>query len=136
MKIIVDTCIWSQALRRGNKDTGPVVKALEQLIQDTRVQMLGPIRQELLSGIKSTSQFDRISKIMRAFPDSPLQSEDYELAATFFNRCRRKGIQGSNTDFLICSVATRLKMPIFSVDRDFLHFSEHLPITLFQVNMF
>lgn len=89
MKIIVDTCIWSLALRRANKGYGPVVTALEQLIHDARVQMLGPIRQEILSGIKSTSQLDRISEIMRAFPDSPLQSDDYELAAKFFNRCFR-----------------------------------------------
>ena len=135
MKIIVDTCIWSLALRRANRGSGPVITALEQLIHDARVQMLGPIRQEILSGIKSTSQFDQVSEIMRAFPDSPLQSDDYELAARFFNRCRGKGIQGSNTDFLICSLAARLKMPIFTVDNDFLHFSEHLPIHLFQVNI-
>ncbi|MBT8342745.1 MAG: PIN domain-containing protein [Desulfatitalea sp.] len=132
MKIIVDTCVWSLALRRDNKSDDPVVTALKQLIHDARVQLLGPIRQEILSGIKSTSQFDQISEILRAFPDTPLLSNDYELAAKFFNRCRGKGIQGSNTDFLICSVADRLKMPIFTVDNDFLHFSVHLPIHLFM----
>ena len=75
MKIIVDTCIWSLALRRGNNDAEPAVIALKELIHDARVQMMGPIRQEILSGIRTKSQFDRISGIMRAFPDSPLSAK-------------------------------------------------------------
>ena len=132
MKIIVDTCIWSLALRRGNNDAEPAVIALKELVHDARVQMMGPIRQEILSGIRTKSQFDRISGIMRAFPDSPLFSEDYELAAGFFNLCRGKGVQGLNTDFLICAAAVRLNMPILTLDNDFVHFREHLPIDLFQ----
>lgn len=135
MKIIVDTCIWSLALRRGNNDAEPVVIALKELIHDARVQMMGPIRQEILSGIREQSQFDHITKIMRAFPDIPLLSDDYELAAGFYNHCRGKGIQGSNTDFLICSVSVRLKMPIFTCDNDFTQFRKHIPITLLQADL-
>jgi predicted nucleic acid-binding protein len=42
---------------------------------------------------------------LRAFPNLPLDVEDYELAAEYFNICRRNGIQGANTDFLICATA-------------------------------
>jgi predicted nucleic acid-binding protein len=52
-------------------------------------------------------------------------------AAQFFNVCRAKGIQGSNTDFLICAVAIRNKLAVFSTDRDFAHFSKHLPIEIY-----
>jgi len=55
---------------------------------------------------------------------------DYEEAATFFNRCRAKGIQGSNTDFLICAVAVRNEFPIFTTDADFIHFATVIPIKL------
>jgi predicted nuclease of predicted toxin-antitoxin system len=56
---------------------------------------------------------------------------DYEEAASFFNHCRAKGIQGSNTDFLICAVAARNDFPIFTKDADFAHFAKVLPITLY-----
>jgi predicted nucleic acid-binding protein len=50
----------------------------------------------------------------------PIDRSDYERAAHVFNACRRKGIQGSNIDFLICAVAHRHAMPIFTLDRDFI----------------
>lgn len=131
MKIIVDTCIWSLALRRRNPIDNHAVNILEELIKESRVQMVGPIRQELLSGIKSEKQFNRISEILKAFPDLPLESSDYESAARFFNLCRRKGVQGSNTDFLICAVAVRHGMQIFTNDNDFSQYRNFLKIELF-----
>ena len=90
----------------------------------------GPVRQELLSGIKNPEQFRSLRHHLRAFPDFELTAEDYETAAEFFNLCRGKGVQGSNTDFLICSVAARYHLPIFTTDGDFSLFQTHLPITL------
>ena len=102
MKVLVDTCIWSLALRR-KKLSGPNIEVVEfqELIEEVRVQLIGPIRQEILSGVKRKQQFSELKKILSAFPDLPLASEDFELAAEYFNTLRRKGIQGSNTDFLI-----------------------------------
>ncbi len=131
MKVLVDTCIWSLALRR-KKLSGPNIEVVEfqELIEEVRVQLIGPIRQEILSGVKRKQQFSELKKILSAFPDLPLASEDFELAAEYFNTLRRKGIQGSNTDFLICAVSTRNNMPIFSTDNDFSHYKKHIPITL------
>ncbi len=130
MKVLVDTSIWSLALRR-NKPLGShnEIIELQELIKEVRVQLIGPIRQEILSGIKEKQQFLKLKKIMAAFPDLPLNSGDFELAAEYFNTLRRQGIQGSNTDFLICAVSTRNKLPIFSNDNDFNHYKKHIPIT-------
>jgi len=92
--------------------------------------MLGPIRQELLSGIRAAEQFDTLRGHLRAFPDVLLDAEDYEEAASFFNKCRAKGIQGSNTDFLICATAARRGFGILTTDEDFTHFARILPIEL------
>lgn len=92
--------------------------------------MIGPVRQEILSGIKERAQFDKLREHLRAFPDVEIASHDYEEAASAFNRCREKGIQGSNTDFLICAVAARHEFDIFTTDDDFKHFARVLPITL------
>jgi predicted nucleic acid-binding protein len=132
MRVIVDTSVWSLALRReGQMNFGPV-QELRNLIQDHRVQMIGPIRQEILSGLRHESQFKELKKHLDAFPDLPISTEDYVCAAKFFNLCRSKGVQGSNTDFLICAVAVRNKFSIFTTDRDFNLFSKHVPIILHQ----
>ena len=130
MKVLVDTSVWSLALRRDLPSDGPEVSELIELIKETRVQMIGPVRQELLSGIKSQAQFQKLRNHLRSFPDIELSARDYEYAAEFFNLCRSKGVQGSNTDFLICAIAARLKTPIFTTDGDFTLFQLHLPITL------
>ena len=131
MKILVDTCVWSLALRRVGKKSAHIAE-LQNLILDHRVQMIGPVRQELLSGIRQETQFQRLEKNLRSFPDLPVCTADHVLAARFFNLCRSKGIQGSNTDFLICALATQHKMPIYTTDNDFTHFAKFLPITLHQ----
>ncbi|NCP02896.1 MAG: hypothetical protein GW861_05895 [Deltaproteobacteria bacterium] len=61
MKTIVDTCIWSLALRRNETTSSDIVDELSELISEVRVQLIGPIRQELLSGIKSTTQFNKLN---------------------------------------------------------------------------
>jgi predicted nucleic acid-binding protein len=65
-----------------------------------------------------------------AFPDLQLETGDFEKAARFFNACRRHGVQGSNTDFLICSVADRRNLEIFTLDNDFLVFRKYIPVKL------
>ncbi|PIP06356.1 MAG: PIN domain nuclease [Syntrophobacteraceae bacterium CG23_combo_of_CG06-09_8_20_14_all_50_8] len=135
MKIIADTCIWSLALRRNESKSSYLVDELSELILEVRVQLIGPIRQELLSGIKSTAQFNKLKKHLSAFPDLPLLSNDFELAAEFFNLARSKGIQGSNTDFIICSLAYSHKMSIFTTDKDFESYASVLPIKLYEPKM-
>jgi len=130
MKIIVDTCIWSLALRRDIVTENPYIEELRNLIEEVRVQLIGPIRQELLSGIKSKKQFDILKEHLRAFDDVELDVRDYELAAGYFNAARKKGIQGSSTDFLICAISARHKMPILSTDKDFVNFQSVFPVTL------
>jgi predicted nucleic acid-binding protein len=106
MSVIVDTSVWSLMLRR-NAPERSVVNRLRILITEDQVRILGAIRQEILSGMPSPDQFIRLRDYLRSFPDLVLEAEDYEVAAEFFNTCRRSGIQGSNTDFLICAVAHR-----------------------------
>jgi hypothetical protein len=124
--------VWSPALRRGEPDDSGTVRELQNLIQDHRVEMMGPIRQEILSGVRSESQFKKLQNHLKSFPDLPILTEDYVTAAQFFNLCRSKGIQGSNTDFLICAVAFRNKFSIYTTDKDFERFSKHLHVVLHQ----
>ena len=130
--MLVDTSVWALALRRRAAAPSQEVEELRTLVHAGRVTMLGAIRQELLSGIRATESFERLRDTLRAFPDEPLAAADYEEAAEYFNACRVRGVQGSNTDFLICAVAARRQLAILTTDADFLRFARVLPIVLHQ----
>ena len=132
MNVIVDTSVWSHVLRRSEAGKSSLHDEMQELIREGRVVMLGPIRQELLSGLRTEQQFKKLRDGLRAFPDYRLAAEDFEQAATCFNRCRSKGIQGSNTEFLICSVGIRNDFEIFTTDGDFENFGKALPVKLYS----
>jgi predicted nucleic acid-binding protein len=133
MKVLVDTSVWSLALRRSEKAGNKYVEELEELIKEVRVQIVGPVRQELLNGIKSEKQYRILKKHLRAFRDLAIETEDYELAAEYFNKARKNGIQGSNTDFLLCAVSTRNRMPVFTTGKDFINYKSIIPIELHKI---
>ncbi|GAB6286765.1 MAG: hypothetical protein STSR0009_29680 [Methanoregula sp.] len=135
MKVLVDTSIWSLALRRSGtltKEDQFLVRELCDLLNDGKVVIIGPIRQELLSGISAPVQFDALKEKLQAFEDLPLSRECYERAAEYYNTCRGAGVQGSPIDFLICATAEEAGMQIFTSDKDFLLYAQRLPISLFQ----
>lgn len=134
MTVLVDTSVWSLALRRRSKAPSSSETAeLAKLIGEGRASIIGPIRQELLSGVKDSVQFGLLRDRLRAFQDLKLDLEDYEEAAESANRCRAKGVQGSAIDFLICAVAVRRQLAIFTLDNDFKHFSSVLAIELYAL---
>ncbi|HET7434525.1 MAG TPA: PIN domain-containing protein [Thermoanaerobaculia bacterium] len=98
-----------------------------KVLIDTRFGVASPKKS------KERPHFERVRDHFRAFPDTALETADYEEAAEFFNRCRAKGIQGSNTDFLICAVAIRRDFSILTTDDDLSHFARVLPILRYEV---
>lgn len=134
MNVLIDTSVWSVALRHSVSAEGAeeIKEQLYTLIDDSRVAIIGPIRQELLSGIKSNHQFNHLRKRLEPFRDITLQTEDYILAAKFFNHCRARGVQGSHVDFLICAVSSSRKFPLFTADKDFEQFSRYLDFSFYQ----
>ena len=133
MRVLVDTSVWSLALRRSGalaEEDRSLVDELQGLIDDVRVAMIGPIRQELLSGIPSQTQFEDLRERLQAFEDLPLARDDYERAAGFYNTCRSRGVQGSQTGLLICAVGAGRGIPIFTFDKDFDLYAKHLPVSL------
>lgn len=132
MKVLIDTSIWSLILRRKHPLDDPISNALRELIQELRAWLIGPIRQELLSGIQNSTHFEKVRDNLSAFSDFDIIRADHERAAAFFNLCQFHGIQGSNTDFLICAVSERYQAPIFTTDHDFDYYVKFLPIQLFK----
>jgi hypothetical protein len=136
--VLVDTSVWSLALRRRPADLNPgqqvVVAEWAELVREGRVQLIGPVRQELLSGVRSRRQFAVLEDRLAAFPDVRLETADYVEAARFFNSLRERGITGAPTDLLICAVTHRRGWSIFARDEDFERYAEVLPLRLHRVS--
>lgn len=136
MTVLVDTPIWSLALRRKSADLSAREKsltlALAELIREGRAQLIGMVRQELLSGIREPEKFDKLRNYLRAFDDIRLDAADYEEAAQFNNRCRSRRIAGSPIDFLVCAVASRRRWQIFTTDSDFDRYQKVLGLELYR----
>ena len=132
--ILVDTSVWSLALRKKNgalsNSQRHTVSSLEELIKDSRAAMTGVIRQELLSGLKHEEQYERLRILLQPFPDLEPSQQTHERAAQLFNRCRRRGVQGSHIDFLILALAIENDAPLMTIDKDFDHYAEHCSVRL------
>jgi predicted nucleic acid-binding protein len=132
--VLVDTSVWSLALRRR---TAALSAAEDQLVGEWAglvaeglATLIGPIRQEILSGIRRSEAFQSLRRALLDFPHLGIDAEDYDRAAEFFNVCRARGVTGGPIDMLISSVAYRHAIPVFAADTDFVIYARHLPLRL------
>ena len=134
MSVLVDTPVWSLALRRRAQQLNAAerrqVDEWRALVAEGRVRLTGIIRQEVLSGIRDTRDFERLRERLDAFEDLAAETADHERAAAFFNACRAKGISPGAIDVLICAVAARHGLAIFTTDADFARYAAVLPLRL------
>jgi predicted nucleic acid-binding protein len=137
VNVLVDTCVWSLSLRRRaehrNAREAAHVEALNAAIERGSVKVLGIVRQELLSGIKTRHQFENLREFMDAFPDVEIAPEDYIEGAKLGNACFAKDVAPSVVDMLLCAVANRRGWEIFTTDPDFERYSKILEVRLFTV---
>jgi predicted nucleic acid-binding protein len=134
MNVLVDTSVWSLALRRKSENLNAtekfIVAELSELVREGRARLIGLVRQELLSGIKTTEQYEKLRLHLRSFPDEPIDTSDHEEAAKAGNRCRGKEIVVSIVDILLCAVAIKREWAIFTTDPDITNYVKVLPISI------
>ena len=137
MSVLIDTSIWSLALRRKtaqlNRAERQQVEEWKALVSDGRARLAGIIRQEVLSGIRDTGDFERLRERLAAFDDVSADTTDHEQAASYFNACRAKGVTPTSVDVLICALAVRHGLAIFTTDADFSRYAKIVPIRLHAV---
>lgn len=122
MKVLADACAWSLMLRRRNRNVlnteeRTIHDSLTEAIRDGQVAIIGPIRQEVLSGIKDPAQFAKLRAALGAFHDEPLTTLHYEEAARLFNLCRSRGVECGAIDILICTIAAQMRWSILTNDQ-------------------
>jgi hypothetical protein len=122
----------SLALRKKERipDEERIVSYMEEVIRDMTLVIIGLIRQEILCGIVDPQRFVKLKTKISVFEDFTIETDDYELAAEFYNECRKHGVQGSHIYFLICAVAVHNHVAILALDNDFEQYRRYIPITL------
>lgn len=73
------------------------------------------------------------NKLLRAKDWHESRVSYWVTKAEFSNICRKKGVQGSTIDFLICAVATVENFIIFTTDKDFENYKKYLPNQEYQL---
>lgn len=139
MRVLVDTSVWSLALRRRpeklNPDEEQIVRFLADLVREARIDIIGPIRQELLSGVKEQRQFEVLKAALRPFKDEPLSTADYEEAARAYNLCRSRGFECGTVDILICVVAFDRQRFLFTTDEGLKRCAEAIGVKLLHLSV-
>ena len=99
MKLLVDTSVWSLALRRSPPANAPEVRILKSCLdRGDLVVTTGPILQELLQGFRGPSARRRIIRDFSLLPVIAPDVDDHVEAAELRNRCRRRGVQAGTID--------------------------------------
>jgi len=133
MKILVDTSIWSLALRGQTGVVNPAAIALKMIIeQGEDIYLLGIILQEVLQGIRNPKDFSVLKDYLEAFPLIELSREDYIKAAELKNHLIKKGKQVSTIDALISSAAISYGCYLFTTDSDFEHIAQYSKLKLYK----
>jgi hypothetical protein len=137
LNVLVDTSVWSLAFRRKPKHLNArerrLVGELADLVREGRARIIGLVRQEVLSGIKTHAQLKKLRRTLAAFSDIPIDTGDYEAAAEGSNACLAQGIAFSVVDMLICAAARRPGMSVFTIDPDFETYAQILALKLHSV---
>ena len=132
MNILVDTSVWSLALRRdGPPDTAELTE-LKRALQAGMVVSTGLVLQELLQGFSRPKAHDLIVDQFRAFPLIVPDRQDHISAADLRTRCRRRGVQIGTIDALLAQLCIRHDLQILATDQDFQSIAKIAKLTVWQ----
>ncbi len=133
MRVIVDTSIWSLALRRHVIIQNSEVELLSTIIKNgENIFLLGIILQEILQGVRKPQDFIRLKEYFEPFPLIEIEREDYIRAAELKNHLSRNGIQVSTIDALIAAASIVNDCYLHTDDKDFSHIARHSKLKLLK----
>ena len=135
MTILVDTSVWSLALRRSVVATEPAVLALKDALAGNDVVVTtGLVLQELLQGFAGPKAKAEIIERFAALPLLQPDREDHVAAAELRNQCRRAGVQVGTVDALLAQLCIRHDLILLSTDNDFALAAKHCTLRVWSGN--
>lgn len=133
MTLLVDTSVWSLALRRDGSVYTPEVMALREALEGPEtIVTTGVILQELLQGFSGPKAAAAIIERFAALPLIQPDRQDHIAAAEVRNICRRSGVQVGTIDAQLIQLCGRHELTLLSADQDFVHAARHVPFSLWR----
>ncbi len=133
MTLLVDTSVWSLALRRDGSTDDAQVRALHDALAGAdSVVTTGLVLQELLQGFNGPRAASAIVDRFAALPVIAPDRHDHIAAAEVRNACRRAGVQIGTIDALLIQLCGRHDLTLLSTDNDFAHAARHVPFRLWR----
>ena len=131
MNVLVDTSVWSSALRRDSLQDSREIRILRAALEGGEsVFTAGLILQELLQGFSAPKSRDKIIKTFAALPFIIPERKDHTDAAALKILLRQKGVQAGTIDVLLAQLCLRHGLSILTLDRDFAHMARLVPLSL------
>ena len=131
MTILVDTSVWSLALRRDIEASEPEVQVLKDSLMGGEVVVTtGLVLQELLQGFSGPKAQAQIVQRFAALPLIQPDRDDYIGAAGIRNTCRRAGVQIGTIDALLAQLSIRHELTLLTTDQDFVHAAKHCTLSV------
>jgi len=130
---LVDTSVWSLALRRDVQGTEPEVQVLrDALLGADIVVTTGLILQELLQGFAAPKAAEQIIERFAALPLIQPDRADHINAAELRDACRRAGVQVGTVDAVLAQICIRHDLLLLSTDKDFAHIARHCRLRIWK----
>lgn len=113
-KVLVDTSIWIEYFKGK--------KMVQDIIHDPKnfqCFIVGSVIAELLLGIKTSSEKNRLITCLNVLPMLEITDNDWIDAGNTGNLLRQKGITVPLPDLIIFSVANKNSCALFTMDKHF-----------------
>jgi predicted nucleic acid-binding protein len=130
VNVLVDTSVWSMALRRDQPPPSRELDLLRASVERGDVCLLGVILQEVLQGFASAGRTRRLVDHLSPFPLLPLERGDYVYASEIRNQCRTRGLAITTIDAQIAAAAIGHGCSLLTLDDDFGGVARHFPLRL------
>jgi predicted nucleic acid-binding protein len=135
VSLLVDTSVWSLALRRNAPPGVPEVRALRDALAGGEiVATTGVILQELLQGVVPERARAQIVEMFAALEYYTPAREDHVAAAGVRNALRAAGVRVGTIDALIAHLAIAGGHTLLTTDNDFRAASRHISLQLWRVS--
>ena len=133
MALLVDTSVWSLALRRDTPPDVPEVVALARALEGSDdVFTAGIVVLELLRGYLPARVEATLAERFAVMQLMEPRREDYFAAAALGNTCARAGVQLGTIDALIAQLAIAHDLTLLTTNRDFSHAAGHIPLRVWK----
>jgi predicted nucleic acid-binding protein len=126
-EFFVDTSVWIDYFRDPDSARGDLIDAL---IRDDRVVLNGIVLTELLTGARSSKEFDHLSAALGGLRLLEMSREFHETAGRYGRLLKSAGVTIPLSDLLIATHCLEHRLVLVEHDRHFAAIAEHLPLRL------